>query len=53
MIILNQQTIIGNKNQNLKIRDDMTQKYTNGFLSQKMDDGADFIDTLGSCKRNH
>jgi hypothetical protein len=50
MIILNQQTIIGNKNQNLKIRDDMTQKYTNGSLSQKMDDGADFIDTIEFSK---
>ncbi|MCC3165772.1 transfer domain protein [Streptococcus sanguinis] len=53
MISLNQQTIIGNKNQIFKIRDDMTQKYTNGSLSQKTDDGADFIDTIDSSKRNH
>ena len=53
MISLNQQKIIGNKNQNFKIRDDMTKKYKNGSLSQKTDDGADFIDTIGSSKQNH
>ena len=31
----------------------MTQKYKNGSLSQKTDDGADFIDTIGSSKQNH